>query len=372
MRIGIITFHASFNYGSMLQAWALQTYLRNCGYDVEIVNYRSKIQRETYHKPIDFCNKANALSSLKRILLFPQSIFPLNKKWHLFDNFLHTELSLSHVVHTLEELYKYRWNYDLLICGSDQIWNTNAPDSGEAYYGNWFHGRKIAYAASFGQYPENVKWDFINSQLNNFGAIGLREEKGQKWLLEKNTQKMMNVEVVCDPTLLLDVSCYDKLIDGEPLIQDDYIFFYTPVDIPYDYFKIAKDLGKRFGCKVITEKAYYPKDIKRFGIEEYLMVGPREFLNLVKNATYVVGGSFHLQVFSILMHKNFFCINGDKDARTNYLLKYVGLSNRIISVDNPTFVDSPQICNWCEVDAKLKTYCNYSKNWLNLKLKDEN
>ena len=37
MKIGIITFHAAHNYGSMLQAYALQTFLERNGNIVEII-----------------------------------------------------------------------------------------------------------------------------------------------------------------------------------------------------------------------------------------------------------------------------------------------------------------------------------------------
>ena len=170
MRIGVITFHASHNYGSMLQAWALQTYLEKSGHSVEIINFRSRIQRSIYHKPISICRGDVALASIKRILLFSQSIKPLYKKWHLFENFLVDELKISEVFHTIDDLATLNDRYDLLICGSDQIWNTNAPDSGEAYYGNWFKGDKISYAASLGQEPEHCSISFLEQQIKGFIA----------------------------------------------------------------------------------------------------------------------------------------------------------------------------------------------------------
>lgn len=363
MKIGIITFHASFNYGSMLQAWALQTYLESLGHEVHIVNYRSRIQRLTYHKPIDFHNVENSLSSCKRLLLYPSSIKPLNKKWHLFDDFLHHELHLTKEYHTVRELEQAHFDFDLLICGSDQIWNTNAPDSGEAYYGNWFKGRKISYAASFGQFPENIDMDFVKAQMKNFSALSVREEKTKNVLFEAYLTK--DIAVVCDPTLLLPAETYHALARGESLVKERYIFFYTPVGMPYEYFTIANNLAERTGIEVVTEKAYYPKDLKKYPhIHEYLPTGPREFLNLVKNATIVCGGSFHLQVFSILFHKNFYCINGDKDARTNNLLSKCGLENRIISLDKPNEITNSTISEWEAVDYRLHDEAKASENWL--------
>ena len=334
MNIGLITFHASHNYGSMLQAWALQTYLEQLGHDVEIVNYRSRRQRSIYHKPISIIRGNVALASMKRLLLFPQSIRSLYKKWHLFEDFLAEELITTEEYHTIEELSELNNRYDLLICGSDQIWNTHAPDSGEAYYGNWFTGDKISYAASLGQDPERCSISILKQQIKGFKAIACREERSLDFLL--NHGIINEGHVVCDPTLLLDAQDYDSLISDEPLIKGDYVFFYTPVGLPYDYFKIASDIGKELGCQVITEKAYYPKDIKQYGnISTYIPSGPKEFLNLIRYAKCVCGGSFHLQVFSILFQKDFYCINGDKDSRTNHLLNLLGLQDRIISLSHP-------------------------------------
>lgn len=367
MKIGIITFHASFNYGSMLQAWAMQTYLEKQGHDVRIVNYRSHVQRQTYHKPLDFNNVENSLSSCKRLLLYPSSIRPLYKKWQLFDDFLHQELHLTKEYHTVKELEQAQFDFDLLICGSDQIWNTNAPDADETYYGNWFKGRKISYAASFGPYTEKVDMGFVKRQLINFSALSVREEKSRKALV--NAHLAEAVTVVCDPTLLLPVEAYHALAAGEPVAKGRYIFFYTAAGIPYDFFAIANRLAETTGMEVVTEKAYYPKDLRSYPhIHEYLPTGPREFLNLVKNAAVVCGGSFHLQVFSILFHKEFYCIDGDKDARTNNLLRKCGLEDRIISLDKKSEMPAGRPICWDGVDERLKTERKNSEEWLKEKI----
>lgn len=365
MKIGIITFHASFNYGSMLQAWAMQTYMENLGHVVEIVNFRSKAQKNMYHRPIDSSSLINILSGFKRMLLHPSSILPLNKKWKLFDDFLNSQFHLSKEYNSISDLYKEKFDFDVLICGSDQIWNTGIPDFGLAYFGNFVGEKttKISYAVSMGQMPQNTDVDIFKKNVIGFDAISVREPKTRDVLI--NNGITIDAEVVCDPTLLLDVSYYKKLIENqERLIKEPYAFFYTPVGLPYDYFEIASSIGRKFGIKVVTEKAYYPKDIKKYKIEEYLITGPKEFLNLIQNASLVIGGSFHLQVFSILFHKDFYCINGDKDSRTNNLLNILGLDNRIISLDNPVNYDLNSI-SYNEVDAKLKNYINSSEKWLN-------
>ena len=171
--------------------------------------------------------------------------------------------------------------------------------------------------------------------------------------------------MVGDPTLLLDADDYNRLIGDEPLVEGDYVFFYTPVGLPHDYFAIASAIGKQIGCKVITERAYYPKDIKKYGnIENYIPTGPKEFLNLIKYAKVVCGGSFHLQVFSILFKKNFYCINGDKDSRTNHLLNLLGLQDRIISLSKPTNHAPLHVTYQTTVEEALRQYRGKSIQFL--------
>lgn len=365
MKIGIITFHASFNYGSMLQAWALQTYLKELGHQVEIVNYRSAIQRKIYYRPFEWDNRYSMLSSLKRLLFYPASICPLKRKWERFDDFLNTQLNITEEYRSEQALGDAHLDYDLLICGSDQIWGT-APDATTAYYGNFADGktRKISYAASFGQQPEQVDVERVRKNLRGFAAISVREERSRLFLQKHHLAE--DVAVACDPTLLLDAEEYGTLMSSTPLIEDSYIFFYTPVGLPIEYFEIAERLARETGLPVITERAYYPKDLRRFShIRNHIVTGPCEFLNLIKHARYVLGGSFHLQVFSILFEKDFYCINGDRDSRTNNLLAALGLQQRIVSLSHASKALDSEPIDWQRVKYAMKTMRESSTDFLN-------
>ena len=169
MKIGIITFHASFNYGSMLQAWALQTFLTKLGHDVEIINFRQKSQKLGYAKPIAFSSLPNVKRSVKRMLA-PATIRPLYRKWHLFDGFMHRWLNLTDEYNTLDQLRQADFDLDALVTGSDQIWNTTVFDFSEAYFGTFVGGRtaKIAYAPSMGPAPESQDVAYLKSLLNGY------------------------------------------------------------------------------------------------------------------------------------------------------------------------------------------------------------
>lgn len=336
MKIGIITFHAAFNYGSMLQTYALQTFLEKAGHDVCIINFRQKSQKNGYPKPIDFGSFSNIKQSVKRLMFSPKSIKPLYKKWHLFDDFMHNWLNLTNEFNTLEELKQAKFEYDIIITGSDQIWNTNAFDFSEAYFGTFAGSnvKKIAYAPSMGPNPEELDVEYLKKLLKGYVAVSVREYRTKKFLVKNNICN--NVSVVLDPTMLLKSSDYDRLIDDEPLIKEKYLFYYTPGGLRHEFLKEASKLGKQLKLPVICDTYYYKKEISRYdNIYSYPEVGPSEFLNLVKNATYICGASFHLMAFSILFNKNFSCLNGDVDSRMNNLMKSFGLEDRIWSiVDN--------------------------------------
>lgn len=125
-KVGIITFHASHNYGSMLQAYALQQVVLSMGYDCEIINFRSITQKEMY-MPI-FMRGTLYGKCVRFIIQSPYALGML-KKYRLFEKFLKEELILSSKEYnTLKDLENADFSYDYYISGSDQIWNVHIND----------------------------------------------------------------------------------------------------------------------------------------------------------------------------------------------------------------------------------------------------
>ena len=357
MKIGIITFHAAFNYGSMLQAYAMQTFLERQGHQVEIINFRPEIQKKAYSKPLKWNNKGNIILSFKRLLFTPIEVCKLYKKWNLFNSFLHKYLNLSKEYNSIDELIKDDIGIDLLITGSDQIWNTNAFDFSEVYFGNFLNSDipKIAYAPSMGPSPEKQDVKYLKKLLQGYRAVSVREERTKQFIEDYGIFK--NVEIVLDPTMLLDGCDYDLLYGKEPLIKEDYIFYYTPGGARHEFLQIAENIGEKYNLPVIVENSYTPGDLKRYKhIKAYAAVGPSEFLNLVKNSKVVCGASFHLMVFAVLFNKKFFCINGDVDSRLNNLMKITGNQDCIISIQSPKNIQ--------KAESYLEDIRKHSENFL--------
>ncbi len=364
MKIGIITFHASHNYGSMLQAYALQIVLQQIGYDVEIINFRHEAQKKMFAHPLDI-RRQGLLRVMYNILTSPCVTWMSSLKWKKYEDFMQQYLRLSKEYNSFLELKKAKLHYDLIITGSDQIWNTSCRDFDIAYFGTFIGDglKKISYASSMGSNPEKkVNKGIVRKFCVGFDSISVREERTRRFLMEMGIHQ--NIAVTVDPTLLLDANKYDSLYDSQPIIGEKYIFYYDPF-LKSDNLRIADRIGGYYEVPVVCDRYYKRKFRKetRF-VRFHTNVGPSEFLNLVHNAWLVCGHSFHSIVFSILFKRDFLAIDGDKDSRMYNLLSKLGLEDRIISVENSKSFSHSHIENWGEVHARLAELCGDSYKWL--------
>ena len=339
-KVGIITFHASHNYGSMLQAYALQQVVLNMGYQCEIINFRTKRQKQMFYP--DYC-KGTIFERMKKLIVqFPH----IKEAWHkyiLFEKFLQSDLILSeHEYGTIKELEQGKLDYDYYISGSDQIWNTDCFDFDIAYYLPFAHsGKLIAYAPSMGPTPEKSKSLNIDIThlLERYYKIGVREPDTANFI-----HKVFNGEVstVIDPTLLLSPSHWQSLITTDSIIKGDYIFVYSPKFKSFEEgYKMAEDISERYKMKVVLSRNHKylceKRRWNRFVIKAD--IGPKEFINLIKNARLVCCDSFLAVVFSIIFQVPFLVIDGMEDSRISNLLKMARLENRSIK-SNQDFDDA--------------------------------
>ena len=326
-KVGIITFHASHNYGSMLQAYALQKTVEALGYNCEIINFRTKRQKKMYRPlPLD----PRLLSVLKTIR-FPKLAFNDLRKHRLFEEFIHEYLKVTNAEYSnLQQLREANFDYDAYISGSDQIWNTYCYDYDPAYFLDFVKGsaKKIAYAPSMGPRPEtDVKTNndsSIKKYLSFYNALSVREE-GTADRIERITG--IRPTVCLDPTLLLSREDWYSLTDNVSHIQGDYILLYTPLCDEKLYDK-ATEIAKKYHLKVVVTLFNHCFRYRNNRcIESYTPVGPKEFLTLIKYSRFVVCKSFHAVVFSLIFSRPFYAVNGMNDNRVNHLLKLTGLEN---------------------------------------------
>lgn len=367
MKIGIITWFTGSNYGTNLQAIALQYYLRTQGYDVKIINY--EIQ-SSY-------NDTKKTTILERILAKKEYItynFALKKfkekiakrDENLKDNII-KKCNLTEKIETKEKLIEVCNSFDLLICGSDQIWNPNWYD--KFYYADYeeINTRKISYAPSMGvnEIQEKVM-EQIASSIEKFDCVSVREEKAAELLRPYIIPKP---EVVVDPTLLLNSEEWKSIFPQNLKKQDKekYVLSMFLTD-NYNHWKAAKKFASKHGLKQVIIPycglSYFQKG------EIVADAGLTELLDLIRNAEYVLTDSFHITVFSIINHKQFYTFQRFKEnkyisqnIRITNLLKKSDLEDRIILYDSKKIFDRKDI-EFTSCILKLQQEIQKSKSFL--------
>ena len=179
--------------------------------------------------------------------------------------------------------------------------------------------------------PKN-KRSFMKSSLERYNAISVREEHTVK-ILEELTGK--NVELVVDPTLLLDKEDWDK-VSSDRIIDSDYIFCYFLGDNPQERF-IAKEFGQKVDMQIVSIpmcKKHYRYCDWDYGDQNFPFASPEDFISLISNANYVFTDSFHACIFSLIYKKQFVVFNRNKSGtmstRIDSLVKLFHVEDRYI------------------------------------------
>lgn len=369
--IGIITMHRVLNYGSALQAYALQEYLRKVGFRSTLINYK-------YPNEYHICNKKTVDFTLKQKISIKKSnlinfffyhtskqIASFNK---FYDQFFH---ETNEIYNSPEELKSRCPDFDLYISGSDQIWNPNNQNGDTSYLCSFRkkNAPAISFASSFtiSELPEFYRNKY-EKELSKFTAIGVREQSGVSILQDMG----LDGTICCDPTFLLSKEDYEDLADIATIqINRPYILAYILNYAFNPYPKIMDvidSLRKRTGLPVYF---LLMNSIGDFSLLEKRIsdAGPLEFLSLIKNAKYVVTSSFHGTALSLILEKNFYAIvpSEKRDGRINTLLEKVGCTNRGISVKQEIW--SFEDIDYRIVREKSAHFIEDSKKYLNNAIK---
>ena len=362
-KIGILTFHKSNNCGSVLQAYALQQTLNKFNFENEIINFSNENQENMYALFRKIRTYKDILANLATAVLYSK----FKSHFQDYENFRNTYLTVSTQKFKQTEDLK-NIEYDILISGSDQVWNINCPDADDAYYLCFDDdSKKIAYAPSFGAINplERAKdpQKYIN-YLNKFDWLSIRENNGKKWIYDM-TQR--HAEVLLDPTMLLTADEWNTVIKIQPPTEN-YIFYYA-FNYSKEVNKIVMDISSKYNMPVyILDIKSWVKRVWRDGIKITEHSGPDTFLSYIKNAKLVVTTSFHGTVFSILYKKKFWFVDSSmhnpNDDRTYTLLKQLDFFDRCITTDMIPKLDIMSEIDYSKHDSMLCSLRNKSIEWL--------
>lgn len=338
-KLGLITFHRSHNCGSILQAYALQTVLKDkFQIDNELIDFSNAGQQRYYATLVSIQKPKDILKNL----VFGLFYIPIDRHRKEYDAYIRKIFQLSDKFYqTDEELEGIEDNYSAVVCGSDQIWNTRCSDADDAYYLSFVHHTpKIAYAASMGANNILGKGAEIEQHyrelVNDFDAVSVRETNAKKWLEQLTGRE---IPITADPTLLLERNDWENLC-RERLYKGKYIFYYSFGYDPY-YTEIVRKVSKETGMPVIVldAKNWVKQKLFMKGIKLSKHSGPDVFLTLIRDADIVITSSLHGTIFSTIFQKcfwylkpkNYERLSDDADDRAVSLLTQLGLMDRYVT-----------------------------------------
>ena len=360
-KIGVISIHYGVNFGSSLQAIALQRYLREKDPEryVEVINYIPP--RFTLKRRIAaVCS--GSLSSIAhkavRFMRFQEN----NRK---YKQYLSQNATVSPALYNMEQLRSRYRDYDCLIAGSDQVWNSDYNQSVDPAYFLRFASKgtkKIAYAASCGKDSfTQAEWEKIREYTSDFSAIGMRESSAVKMMEDAG---IPGCQFVLDPTFLYDRNGWSQFERKDPEGPSDYLLLYFLDTDGSDIIRLAKNIARKKNLKtVLIVNGRSKKTREGYGVD-YVAYNktPDVYIWLFRNASYIVTNSFHGVSFSINMERQFVAVKRDKyNARLDSILGAVGLLDRYIGTDETTLKED---IDYTEVNRKKAALYEKSTSFL--------
>lgn len=382
MKIGIITWFTYENFGTKLQAIALQKYLKDNKHTPILLNFEppenEKIEEEgnilKKYKNIE--NKKLIIQKIKnKVYNFIEEIGRRKYKNELlersrkFRDIIRDNCVLSERIGTSKEYINACNEMDCLLFGSDQIWNPN-----------WFHPfyyanyeeivvKKVAYAPSIGVTEiKNFQKEKYRKSLETFSKIGVREKTGKQIIQELYEG---TVEHVVDPTLLHTKEEWRQILDLEKTdtsTQEKYICVYF-LSENTKHWKVVYTLAKREKLKVKIIP-YVGTSFLRKG-DVVASASVQDFVSIIENAQYVITDSFHATVFSVIFNREFYTLERfdsknllSQNSRIYDFLSEIELEKRILPF-NTSKIDYSERINYNIINGKLESLIKKSKEFLN-------
>ena len=358
MRVGILTFHAVQNYGAMLQAYALCETINEMGHSCEVIDYRSATIEKQY-KPIQ-------MREIRHPKGFLKSLFMIGHKKRLqreVEDFVTNIMKTSKKRYNLKNISSCVDDYDVIIVGSDQVWNLNASGGDTTYLLEFVDDdeKRASYAASISMKNlDNEYKSLLKNQLSRYKFISVRETDAKE-LIEKLLDREISVTI--DPTLLINREKWLEI--SHETTEKDYVLLYM-MSVNPDLREYATELSRRKGIPLKYVSLYEPK---AEGCDMLFAPSVIGWINLYRNAKYVVTNSFHGMVFSIVFHKKFvygLTKNAGKNTRLNNLLEQIGIGDRVANIEDIDKIDNP--IDYVSVETKLVELREDSMEYLKMVL----
>lgn len=392
-KLGILSlYYKSENCGGLLQAFALCNVISKLGYDVEQIRYQASVaiasSNESLVKKTLHHLKTDGLSDTVKLIMSRLDFSGKVKKSRalrtkVFSAF-EAQIPHSERVYNDDDLAESVDDFDIFVVGSDQVWNwnfcgtvqTDGSIKPTVELDNYLlrfvpeERRKFSYAASLAcpYIPDELKETYFDS-IKRLDAASIRESANLV-LFPDDVRK--DISVVVDPTLLLNA---DEWIEALGLSRErkkgGYIFLYL-LSCTKEDRKAVKRMAKVLGLPTVTrpdivQDVFHRYDIGLADVEDWNM-GPKEFVDYIRNASLVITNSFHATVFSMQFHTPFYIFKRDSKVSMHSRLESVAddykLGDRIISHDCDVRSLDVEGIDWNHVDEVLIEKRKESMNFL--------
>lgn len=359
MKTATITWVTYLNFGTYLQSFALQTFLRKKGVDNVIID-------DYAHTSIAYHNSKSKLLSFMRLIkrhimfLFNPGIKSTHKLYKSFkEEFLDIDYCSTDYTRLNEK-------YDVFICGSDQIWNPlNEYPGKDYYYATFSSKKKVAYAPSLGESyisEDNIK--VLRERIMGFHALSGREWNGCEILGRISDGPVVKV---IDPTLLLSKQDYYNIIKSQERFQEKkYVVVYL-LTWNSKYYEYAQNYAKKNNIELIYLNLLNA-DAKQ--IKGGIYLGPIEFLHAIRDAEFVFTDSFHGSIFSLIFETQFmtfmrFVNNKEsQNSRVKDFHTMFGTEDHLVNVDNLPTDSKLSNIDFKKAKEKLRRYQEESGSFL--------
>ena len=347
-KVGIFTINDDGNFGNRLQNYAVQEILKKYNMQVTTIRKNNLIGRI----------KSKLKTSIKKVL--PQNKYKRQINFNQFNKNIKFKYYKKD-----KDLNKINNKYDYFLTGSDQVWNPNFGRMSDIDFLTFAPNKKrVSFSASFGieEIPNKLE-SFYKERLQNFKAISVREDAGKKII--KNLTQREDIEVLIDPTMLLESGEWDKVLKvpkNQP--PKKYILNYFLGNISSERKNEIDRIAKENNCEIINIL-----DIN----DPYYCSGPSEFLYLEKSAFLICTDSFHSSVFAIIYNRPFIIFeredkNVNMNSRIETLIRKFNLKDREFKYKitnenlNHDYTEAYQI-----LDDERKKSIEFLKKALNVK-----
>lgn len=335
--IGIITIHKINNYGSVLQAYALQEACEELGYKAEIIDYcfpNGFHAHNMYAATTD--SQPNEPTWIKALFALA-----LKRQHKGIGAFVTKYQHLSEEqYHSPEQLKTETPDYDVYITGSDQLWNPRHCNGDPAFMLHFAPGNatKISYAASIGtnEIPKELQ-PLYKELLGRYSNIAVREQSSVE-IIRNLTGK--ETSVVLDPTLLLDYKKWNDIAVAKRQFKKKYILCYF-LNYSFNAFpyvdELAREMQKQTGYEIVRV-ARPPHNLGESHTHYRIGASPEEFLALVRDSEMVLTTSFHGTAFAVNYGKPVFTVVKNRnasDSRQMSLMQALGLDSQILTIHDP-------------------------------------